>query len=227
MAAEDAIVRRRQATYADVLAAPRHMIAEIIDGQLRLQPRPAGPHANAGMGLVSQLDPPFRRGIGGPGGWIILFEPELHLRPAGGQVPASGQAPAGGQGVDILVPDLAGWRRTTMDRVADVAYFETRPDWVCEILSPSTAKLDRTRKLDLYGQAGVGHAWLVDPRLRTLEVFRREPDPISGAIGWRLVATHSDAARIPAEPFEAIELELAALWADLEPPEPEPADEQR
>jgi Uma2 family endonuclease len=212
MAAEDAVGRRRKATYADVLAAPRHMIAEVLDGQLRLQPRPAGPHANAASVLNELLGPPFRRGVGGPGGWILLFEPELHLNE------------------DILVPDLAGWRRTTMDHVADVAYFETRPDWVCEILSPSTAKLDRTRKLDLYAQAGVGHAWLVDPRLRTLEIYRRELDA-SEAIGWRLVATHSDDQRIPAEPFEAIELELAALWADLEPAsgaaESQPADQQR
>ncbi len=182
---------RRLATYEDVLAAPEHMVAEVLGGELYLHPRPAGPHTVAATVLTGELVPPFRRGKGGPGGWIILAEPELHL------------------GSDILVPDIAGWRRTTMDHVGNVPYFETRPDWICEILSPSTEKIDRTRKLDLYAAAGVGHAWMVNPLLHTFEVLRLEQGH------WLNIGSHSDTEHIRAEPFDAIELELGELWMDV------------
>lgn len=181
---------RRQATYEDVLAAPEHQIAEILAGELYLQPRPAGPHAVASSALGEELGPPFKRGKGGPGGWIILDEPELHL--------------AG----DILVPDLAGWRRSTMDHVANEPYFEIRPDWVCEVLSPSTEKIDRAIKLPIYAREGVGHAWLVNPVLHTLEVLRLE------AGRWTNVGIYHDEQEVRAEPFEAIVLALSVLWAD-------------
>jgi Uma2 family endonuclease len=182
---------RRFATYEDILAAPEHMVAEIIDGELHLQPRPAGPHTVAATVLVEEIGPPFRRGKGGPGGWIILAEPELHLGP------------------DILVPDIAGWRRTTMDHVANVAYFEVRPDWICEILSPSTEKIDRTRKLGLYAAAGISHAWMVNPLLHTFEVLRLERGH------WVNIGSFSDEQHVRAEPFDAIEIELGELWADV------------
>jgi Uma2 family endonuclease len=181
---------RRLATYEDVLAAPEHQVAEILAGELHLHPRPAGPHTVAASVLGEELGPPFKRGKGGPGGWIILDEPELHL------------------GGDILVPDLGGWRRTTMDHVANVPYFEIRPDWVCEVLSPSTEKTDRALKLPIYAREGVGHVWLVNPLLHTLEVLRLE----SGR--WVNVGTYSDDQQIRAEPFDAIVLELSVLWAD-------------
>ncbi len=183
---------RRRATYQDVLDAPPNMVAEVIDGQLVLMPRPASPHAMAASVLGEELGPPFRRGMGGPGGWILLDEPELHL------------------GDDILVPDLAGWRRERMPQVADAAYFTLAPDWVCEVLSPRTAKIDRSDKLPIYAREQVAHAWLVDPLARTLEVLRREGSR------WLLVGVWSDEARVRAEPFDAIELELGALWADVE-----------
>ena len=182
---------RRQATYEDVLAAPEHMVAELLAGELHLQPRPAGPHAVAASVLGEELGPPFRRGKGGPGGWIILDEPELHL------------------GGDVLVPDIGGWRRTTMDHVANVAYFETRPDWICEVLSPSTEKVDRAIKLPIYAREGVGHAWLVNPLTRTLEVLRLEHGR------WTNVGTYSDEQAVRAEPFEALVLALGLLWADV------------
>ncbi|NJK32976.1 MAG: Uma2 family endonuclease, partial [Deltaproteobacteria bacterium] len=138
-----------------------------------------------------ELGPPFKRGKGGPGGWIILDEPELHL------------------GEDVLVPDLAGWRRTTMDHVPNVPYFETRPDWICEVLSPSTETVDRTMKLPIYAREGVDHVWLVNPLRRTLEVLRREQGR------WITVARYCDDQEIRAEPFDAIVLELAQLWADV------------
>jgi Uma2 family endonuclease len=184
---------RRRATYDDLLAAPKDMVAEVIDGELLLFPRPAKPHAAAATALEDELGLPFKRGRGGPGGWILLFEPELHL------------------GDDILVPDLAGWRRERMPAlVDDVPYFTMAPDWVCEVLSPGTAGVDRAKKLPVYAREGVGHAWLVDPLARTLEVLRRD-----GA-RWLIVGAFADDAGVRAEPFEAIELGLGGLWADVQ-----------
>jgi Uma2 family endonuclease len=182
----------KRATYQDVLAAPPHMVAEVIDGVLHLSPRPGKPHAAAATALGEELGPPFKRGRGGPGGWIILFEPELHL------------------GSEIVVPDLAGWRRERMPKVDDGAFFTLAPDWICEVTSSSTGKLDRVEKLPLYAREGVGHAWLVDPRARTLEVLRLEH------ARWTIVGTWADGARVRAEPFDAIELDLAVLWEDIE-----------
>lgn len=182
---------RRRASYEDVLAAPERMVAELLAGELHLHPRPAAPHAVATSALGEELGPPFKRGKGGPGGWLILDEPELHL------------------GEDVLVPDLAGWRRTTMDHVGNQPYFETRPDWVCEVLSPSTEKTDRAIKLPIYAREQVGHAWLVNPLLHTLEVLRLE----NGR--WVNLGIYRDEQVIRAEPFDAIELELAVLWAGV------------
>jgi len=181
----------RFATYEDVLRAPEHRVAEILNGELHLQPRPALPHAAAATALSDELGPPFKRGKDGPGGWIILYEPEVHL------------------GGDILVPDLAGWRRTTMESVPNSPYVEVRPDWVCEVLSPSTEKTDRALKLPIYAREGVGHAWLVNPLLHTLEVLRR----VDGH--WVTLHTFHDDQEVRAEPFDAIVLELAVLWADV------------
>ncbi len=184
----------KRATYDDILNAPDNMVAEIVDGELHLSPRPAKEHTNAASVLGEELGPPFRRGRGGPGGWILLDEPELHL------------------GADILVPDLAGWRRARMPVITtDLPYFTLAPDWVCEVLSPRTARLDRTDKLPIYAREQVAHAWLIDPLARTLEVLRLE----NGR--WSIVGTHGGDARVHAEPFEAIELDLGFLWADLAP----------
>lgn len=188
---------RRYATYEDVLAAPPHMIAEVIDGELRLQPRPAIPHAAAATALGEELGPPFKRGRGGPGGWILLDEPELHL------------------GADILVPDMAGWRRERLPEMAPEPFFTLAPDWVAEVLSPSTGKYDRTDKLGIYRREGVEWVWLVDPLQRTLEVLRRDDQ------AWSLRGAWRDDQRARAEPFDAIELELGVLWADVVlPPSP-------
>lgn len=179
------------ATFQDVLDAPPDKVAEIVAGQLRLSPRPGGAHTSVASNLGEELGPPFKRGKGGPGGWLILDEPELHL------------------GKDILVPDLAGWSRERLPHVEDVAHFTLAPDWVCEVLSPSTEKLDRAEKLPIYARAAVRHAWLLEPRNRTLEVLRLERDK------WLIVGVHRDDARVHAEPFDAIELDLAVLWSDL------------
>jgi len=180
---------RARSVYEEFLAVPSHMIAEIINGVLETQARPASRHALASSLLGAELSGPFQRGRGGPGGWVILDEPELHLGP------------------HILVPDLAGWRRERMPVVPDVAAFELAPDWICEVVSPSTEARDRAAKLPIYATHEVKHAWIVDPLTQTLEVFRLE----SGR--WSLLGVHVDDALVRAEPFDAIELELAALWA--------------
>ncbi len=184
----------RRASYEDLLAAPPHTVAEILDGELVLSPRPGGPHTAAGSVLGGELGQPFNRGRGGPGGWIILYEPELHL------------------GSDVIVPDLAGWRRTTMDCIPRTAHFEIRPDWICELLSASTERIDRARKLPIYAREQVDYAWLVNPIQQTLEVLRREGD------NWLTLAVHQGDDKLRAEPFDAIELGL--LWQDVEPAPP-------
>src|SRR5437899_8974257 len=150
---------RRRATYADLLAVPEHLVAEIIDGELLTSPRPASPHALAASAIGSALFDRFNGPPGGanrPGGWWILFEPELHL------------------GEDVLVPDHAGWRRERMATLRNVAAFTQAPDWVGEVVSPATAAIDRGRKLHIYAREGVDNLWLVDPLARTLEVYRLE-----------------------------------------------------
>jgi Uma2 family endonuclease len=179
---------KHPATYQDVLDAPPHMVAEIVHGALHLHPRPSPRHAVASSGLGGQLFDPFQRGRGGPGGWWILDEPELHL------------------GHDVLVPDLAGWRRERLPTLPETAGFELAPDWVCEILSPSTRALDLGAKRQLYADHGVSHLWLVDPDVRTLEAFALD------AGRWVLLRTLTCEAPVGLPPFEAITFDLAALW---------------
>lgn len=168
------------------------MVAELVDGELILHPRPAKPHAAAATALSEELGPPFKRGRGGPGGWILLFEPELHL------------------GADVIVPDLAGWRRERLPELTnEEPYFTLAPDWVCEVLSPSTGKLDRAQKLPIYAREGLPHVWLLDPLLHLLEVLRL----VEGK--WSIVSTHVDDEKVRAEPFDAIALDLSILWADV------------
>ncbi|MCU0249717.1 MAG: Uma2 family endonuclease [Vicinamibacterales bacterium] len=180
----------RPATYADLEKLPDNLVAEIVNGELHASPRPAPPHARAGAALGRKVGAPYDDGIGGPGGWWILYEPELHL------------------GGDVLVPDWAGWRRSRMPHLPTTAYFPLAPDWVCEILSPSTSSLDRKQKLSVYAREGVRHVWLIDPLARTLEVLRLETGR------WTILATHAGADVVRAEPFTDIDLELSALWAD-------------
>ena len=179
----------RRATYEDLLAVPDHLVAEILNGLLITHPRPAARHARAASRLGAELDGPFDRGRNGPGGWLLLDEPELHLHG------------------DVLVPDLAGWRRERMPELPDTAAFELAPDWVCEVLSPSTEATDRAEKMPIYGREGVGHVWLVDPVARTLEVFQLE------ASRWVVLGTWRDDAWVRAAPFTELDLELAGLWA--------------
>lgn len=185
MAADPA---RRKATYQDFLDAPDNVVAEILAGDLYTHPPPAGPHTEAASVLGMDLGGAFHRGRGGPGGWIILDEPELHL------------------GSDVIVPDLGGWRRERLAAVPDAAAIELAPDWACEVLSPSTTLVDRKLKLPIYAREEVLHVWLVDPKARSVDVFRLDGE------SYRLITTRGEQEVVRLEPFEAIELELGALW---------------
>lgn len=175
-------------------AAPETMVAEILDGELHTMPRPKPRHARTATRLVRGLGP-FDDDPGDPGGWVLLLEPELHLGPK----------------PDKIVPDIAGWRRerlphSVFDEDAP-GHVELAPDWVCEILSDRTERIDRGRKMRIYLREHVSHVWLVNPVLLTLEVYRSASDT------WTLLDTHEGdtVARVP--PFDAIELNLSTLWS--------------
>lgn len=181
----------RPATYDDLVALPEIVVGEIVDDELWSSPRPALRHSKAATILAGLLGPPFGWGNGGPGGWQILFEPELHL------------------GRHVLVPDLGGWRRERMPKLPETAYCPLAPDWVCEVLSPSTVQLDRLKKLRIYAENGVSFAWLVDPIARTLEVLSLDEHG-----SWTLNGTYGGSDVVRAVPFDAIELPLELLWAE-------------
>ncbi|HEY6560111.1 MAG TPA: Uma2 family endonuclease [Polyangiaceae bacterium] len=182
---------RKKELYEAYLAVPRHLRAEIIRGTLHVMPRPAPRHASASSVLGGRLNGPFQLGDGGPGGWWILFEPELHLEPE-----------------EPVVPDLAGWRLETLPELPDAAFFTIAPDFACEVLSKSTEKLDRDEKLPLYAAHGVRHVWLVDPIARTLEAYTL------GERGrWREVRHYRADDRARIAPFDAVELDLSLLWS--------------
>ncbi|MFM9940082.1 MAG: Uma2 family endonuclease [Hyphomicrobiaceae bacterium] len=192
------LTKPRPATYADIEALPANMVGEILYGVLHAHPRPAPRYARASSMLGAELSGPFDRGRGGPGGWIILDEPELHLDP------------------HVIVPDIAGWRRERLPRLPDTAYIETAPDWICEILSPSTQRVDRTDKLAIYATFGVKHCWYVDPLAKTLEVLALQGDK------WLIAATFKDADAVTAPSFEAHTFALDVLWPDEERDTPAP-----
>jgi len=180
----------KPATYEDLFDLPENLVGEIIAGRLITHPRPAPRHARACSAIGFELGSPYDRGHNGPGGWWILDEPELHFGP------------------DILVPDLAGWRRERLPSLPDTAWFELAPDWICEVLSPSTARTDRMLKMPRYAENGVAYCWLVDPTARTLEAFKLSNGQ------WLLLGSFVDEAEVAAEPFDAVTFPLGALWAE-------------
>ena len=180
---------RKFATYEDLFDLPDHLVGEIIHGQLITHPRPTPKHAVASSAIGDELVSPFQKGRGGPGGWWILDEPELHLGP------------------HILVPDLAGWRRERLPTMPDIAYFTLPPDWVCEVLSPGTARVDRADKMPIYAAQGIPFLWLIDPAPRTLEVF------VLYDGRWALEHVYKEDDEVRAAPFDAISFPLGVLWA--------------
>ncbi|MCA1732950.1 MAG: Uma2 family endonuclease [Acidobacteria bacterium] len=179
---------KENAVYEDLIAAPEDKIAELVEGSLYLSPQPAIRHINATSVLAGYLSPAFHRGAGGPGGWWIFVEPELHL------------------GENVFVPDLAGWKRERLPDLPEGVGITVAPDWVCEAISPSTERFDRLVKIPQYAAAGVSHLWIVDTVLRRLEVYGRMERE------WVLLEQHSGASLVCAPPFEAIALELGTLW---------------
>ncbi len=182
---------KKEASYADLEALPDHLIGEIIDGELVVAPRPRPRHSHTATMIIGDLIDPFHHGRNGPGGWWILLEPEIKL------------------GRNVMVPDAAGWRRSRVPELPDVVPLELTPDWACEVLSPSTARLDRGKKLRIYAEHGIGHLWLVDPVARTLEGLERQERRMFVA------AVHGGDDRARAAPFDAIEIDLARWWLPL------------
>lgn len=180
----------QSATYVDLEALPPNVVGEIIHGVLYVQPRPAPRHAATANLIGTEITGPFQLGRGGPGGWVFMVEPELHL------------------GAEVVVPDIAGWKRERLTPFPETAYIETPPDWLCEVLSPSTQTIDRTDKLGIYAAFGVKHCWYVDPIARTLEVLE-----LTGG-KWLLIAALKNADAVTAPPFEAHTFALNLLWVD-------------
>ena len=177
--------------YETIEALPEGITGEILHGQLQTQPRPAGPHAVAASRLGARLCGTYDFGVGGPGGWWIIDEPELHFV----------------RDTEILVPDLAGWRRERMLEIPRDQRFEVVPDWICEVLSPATRSKDREIKMPLYARYGVAHAWLVDPDTRELEAYelrRRE---------WVQLGSYGADDTVETTPFEAATFRVAELWS--------------
>jgi Uma2 family endonuclease len=180
--------RAPPATYSDIEALPSNLVGEILYGALHAHPRPSPRHGVAAGELQAELTNPFRRGRGGPGGWIFIVEPELHLGP------------------HVVVPDVAGWRRERLTPFPATSFIETAPNWLAEILSPSTQAIDRTDKLAIYAEFGVGHCWYVDPLAQTLEVL----ELTSGK--WLLAAAFKNADLVAAAPFASHTFSLDVLW---------------
>ncbi len=183
----------KYAVYEDLFDLPEHIVGEILNGVLETHPRPAPRHARSSSSLGGKIVGPYDHGQGGPGGWWILDEPELHLGP------------------DVMVPDLAGWRRERMESLPETAWFECVPDWVCEVISPSTGRIDRAVKMPLYAHYGVKYIWIVDPDLKTLEAYQLQED--KSVNKWLLIKTLQDAEAVSLPPFDEIEFDLSVLWA--------------
>ena len=191
-------VHRKAAAYEDLVSVPDHLVAEILDGELFTSPRPAFRHARAasmlGANVMGRFDGP-EGGDESPGGWWFLFEPELHFDR------------------DVIVPDIAGWRRDRVPMLPDAPWFDVAPDWVCEVISPSTESIDRGRKLRIYAREGVSHLWLLNPVAKTLEVYRLADG------NWILVKTLVGDEVVLAEPFADVEMEMSHWWLAEAPPE--------
>jgi len=183
--------KSRDDLWKELCALPDHLVGEILDGELVTSPRPTPRHSKASSLLVIQIGGAFQRGRdGGPGGWWIFYEPEIHFSEM------------------VIVPDTAGWKKERLPKMPDTAFFELPPDWVCEVLSPSTARYDKISKLRAYAENGVPYYWIVDPRLRTLEVLRLDKK------GYRLEGVFEGTDKVSAPPFEVVEIDLEELWED-------------
>lgn len=179
---------QKPAVYEDLFSIPDSMIGQIIGEELIALPRPSPRHARAASVLGIRIGSPFDMGEGGPGGWIILYEPEIKL------------------GSHTLVPDIAGWKKERLPELPDTNWIPVVPDWICEVLSPGTARIDRKKKMPIYAEFGLSYLWLVDPLEKTLEIFKLD------AKGWRLMSVFSEDDKFRGEPFQEVEINLDNLW---------------
>jgi Uma2 family endonuclease len=189
-----AAAARRPATRAELLAIPpEERFHEILDGELVRKAMPSGPHGRAQRVLGGRIGEPYDRRPGGPhpGGWWIVTEVEVELDPH-----------------QIVRPDVLGWRREHLPELPGKTPVAVRPDWICEVLSPSNAGNDRVKKMRVYHRAGVPHYWLVAPEEQSLSVFRWTSE------GYLLVVASESGERVRAEPFVEVELDVAALFGD-------------
>lgn len=177
--------------YDQLMSLPEGLTGEILNGQLHAQPRPSGLHGLAESALEAELFFPFHKGRGGPGGWWVLVEPEVHFI----------------RDTEVVVPDIAAWKRERLPTIPEDHRFEVVPDWVCEILSPSTASKDREIKMPLYAHYGVKFMWLIDPIKKTLEAY----ELINGQ--WCDIGQLADKDMVSIKPFDAISFRLAELWS--------------
>ena len=181
---------RKKTVYDDLYNLPENMIGEIIDGELVASPRPSPEHMFTLSILGNEVGPPYNMGRGGPGGWIILDEVEIAL------------------GEDIFVPDLSGWKKERFFKPEGQNWISIAPDWICEILSPSSIRQDRIIKSIVYAKHKIPYFWLIDPRNKTLDVFRLE----SGR--WISLGVYAENDKVRAEPFQETEIDLSALWLE-------------
>lgn len=181
---------KTKATYDDLYSVPENMTGEIVNGELVVTPRPSREHVFAATALGSEVGPPYQLGRGGPGGWVILIEPEIGL------------------GEHIMVPDLAGWRGERYPDEESHNWISVVPDWVCEVLSPTTRRLDRMVKMPIYAQYEVSYLWLIDPMDQTLEVYRLKDGE------WVVAGLHKEADKVRVAPFSEIEIDLTDLWQE-------------
>ncbi|MEM1418928.1 MAG: Uma2 family endonuclease [Myxococcota bacterium] len=188
---------RRLATYEDLVRLPADVRAELLAGEVVTAPAPLPRHSKAQRALGSFIGRPYDDddGHGGPGGWWIFVEVDVALGAH-----------------DVVRPDLSGWRRKRLAAPGDRRPIDVAPDWVCEVLSPSTAGVDRGLKRDLYHRHEVGHYWLVDPLVGQVEVLARRPE------GWLLVGTYGSDATVALPPFLDVEVPLGRLF--LPPADP-------
>lgn len=199
------------ATYEDLLALPEGVRGEVIGGELVIVPptvptdggaRMMSPsalprHGRVQRALSRYIGGPFDDDIEGPEGWWIFNECDVAVTVH-----------------DVLTPDMLGYRRARMPNFPDDRPLTIPPDWVCEILSPSTERRDRTVKADLYHLAGVAWYWLVHPERRMLEAWAREDE------GWRRLGAWTDEQRARITPFDEVELDIARLFPPREAPDP-------
>ena len=181
---------RKLSLYEQLEVLPEGLRGEIFNGQVRAQPRPAWPHALASSRLGSDIEAPYGRGRGGPGGWWIIDEPEIHFV----------------ADYEVLVPDIAGWRRERMPTPPEGHKIPVVPDWICEVFSPSTKSTDREEKMPVYAHHGVRYAWLVDPKAFTLEAYQLAEGE------WIPLGLFRDDDMVSVEPFKDICIRLADLW---------------